>query len=113
MPRPRLLAMPEGPRVRWLFLDLNAYFASIEQQERPDLRGKPIAIVPLITEHTCCIAASHEAKAFGIKTGTNLEDAKCACPHLLLVEARPRVYVEYHHKIVDAVEHCVPISSVM
>lgn len=96
-----------------MFLDLNAYFASIEQQERPDLRGKPIAVVPLITEHTCCIAASYEAKAFGIKTGISLEDAKAACPALLLVEARPKLYVEYHHKIIEAVEHCIPVTSVM
>lgn len=113
MPRPRLLAMPEGPRVRWLFLDLNAYFASVEQQERPELRGRPIAVVPMITENTVCIAASYEAKSFGVKTGTKLADARAMCPGLELVEARPQLYVEYHHAIVEAAGRCLPVSTVM
>jgi DNA polymerase-4 len=101
------------PTVEWLFLDLNSYFASVEQQERPELRGRPVGIVPLITEHTVCIAASYEAKAYGIKTGTNVEDAKVLCPHVELVEARPKLYVEYHHRITEAVQRCIPISNVM
>jgi len=101
------------PTVEWLFLDLNSYFASVEQQERPELRGRPIGIVPLITENTCCIAASYEAKAYGIKTGTSVADAKLVCPHLQLVEGRPKLYVEYHHRITEAVQSCIPISHVM
>jgi len=38
---------------------------------------------------------------------------KLLCPHLVLVEARPKLYVEYHHSIIEAVEKCVPISHVM
>ncbi len=113
MPRPRLASLADCPWVRWLFLDLNAYFASIEQQERPELRGRPIAVVPMITENTVCIAASYEAKHFGVKTGTKLADAQAMCPGLELVEARPKLYVEYHHAIVSAVDRCVPISAVM
>jgi DNA polymerase-4 len=102
-----------APIVEWLFFDLNAYFASVEQQERPELRGRPVGVVPLITDHTVCIAASYEAKAYGVKTGTAVEDARLLCPHLVLVEARPKLYVEYHHSIIEAVEKCVPISHVM
>jgi DNA polymerase-4 len=102
-----------APTVEWLFLDLNSYFASVEQQERPELRGRPIGIVPLITEHTCCIAASYEAKAYGIKTGINVEEAKQLCPHIQLAEARPKLYVEYHHRIVEAVNSCTPVTNVM
>ena len=112
----RLLpAFAEGsaPTVEWLFLDLNSYFASVEQQERPELRGRPIGIVPLITENTCCIAASYEAKAYGVKTGVNVAEAKLLCPHIELVEARPKLYVEYHHRIVEAVNSCIPVTSVM
>jgi len=43
--------------VKWLFLDLNSYFASVEQQERPELRGCPVAVVPVLTDSTSCIAA--------------------------------------------------------
>ncbi|RIK59398.1 DNA polymerase, partial [candidate division KSB1 bacterium] len=99
--------------LRWLFLDLNAYFASIEQELRPELRGKPVGVVPVMTDSTCCIAASYEAKAFGVKTGTIVRDAKKLCPHIQLVEARHRVYVEYHHKIVQAVESCLPVAAVL
>ena len=99
--------------MEWLFLDLNSYFASVEQQERPELRGRPIGIVPLITEHTCCIAASYEAKAYGVKTGVSVEEAKQRCPHIQLIEARPKLYVEYHHRIVEAVNSCIPVTCVM
>ena len=101
------------PRVRWLFLDLNSYFASVEQQENPHLRNRPIAVVPVMADTTCCIAASYEAKAFGVKTGTQVGEAKTMCPSLVLVEARHELYVKYHHRVIEAVEGCVPVSSVM
>src|ERR1700682_4651332 len=99
--------------VNWLFLDLNAYFASVEQQVTPALRGKPVAVVPMKTDNTCCIAASYEAKAYGIKTGTRVGDAKKMCPTLTLVEAVPQLYVRYHHAIVDTVSSLIPIESVL
>ena len=85
--------------LRYLFTDMNAYFASVEQQHRPELRGKPVAVAPVLAESTCCIAASYEAKAFGIKTGTMVRVARQLCPELCVVEARPKLYVETHHKI--------------
>jgi len=106
-----LPAFPEGqyPTVGWLFLDLNSYFASVEQQERPELRGRPVGVVPVVTNSTCCIAASYEAKAYGVKTGTMVKDAKVLCPHIELVEARPKLYVEYQQKIIQAVEENLPV----
>lgn len=101
------------PRVGWLFLDLNSYFASVEQQLDPALRGRPIAVVPVKTDSTCCIAASYEAKAFGVKTGTQVGEAKRRCPGITLIEARHEIYVEYHNRIVNAVESCVPIACVL
>jgi DNA polymerase-4 len=102
-----------SPLVRWLFLDLNSYFASVEQELQPQLRGKPVAVVPLMADTTSCIAASYEAKAFGVKTGVKVGDAKRMCPGLQLVEARHKEYVEYHHRIIQAVELCVPVSAVL
>jgi DNA polymerase-4 len=103
----------EGPRVRWLFLDLNSYFASVEQELQPLLRGRPVAVVPLMADTTCCIAASYEAKAFGVRTGTQVGEARRLCPEITLIEARHELYVEYHHRIVEAVERFVPVASVM
>ena len=102
-----------GLRVAWLFLDLNSYFASVEQELRPELRGRPVAVVPLFADTTCCIAASYEAKAFGVRTGTTVGDAKRLCRGIELIEARHEIYVDYHHKIIDAVETCVPVTAVM
>jgi DNA polymerase-4 len=99
--------------VRWLFLDLNSYFASVEQETRPELRGKPVAVVPLMADTTFCIAASYEAKKYGVKTGTRVGDAKKMCPGLMCVQARHDAYVQYHHRIVDAVESCVPVHAVV
>lgn len=95
-----------------LFVDMNAYFASVEQQVRPELRSKPVVVVPMDTDSTCCIAASYEAKRFGIKTGTGVGVAKRLCPDLRIVEARHDLYVEFHHNIIEAVESCLHVDAV-
>jgi DNA polymerase IV len=107
------MASESEPRLRWLLLDLNSYFASVEQELRPELRGCPIAVVPVMADTTCAIAASYEAKAFGVRTGTRVGDAKQMCPGIQLIEARHDVYVDYHNRIVEAVEKCVPVSAVL
>ncbi|NBX66131.1 MAG: impB/mucB/samB family protein [Proteobacteria bacterium] len=107
-----MITPPRPYGVQWLFLDLNSYFASCEQQENPHLRGKPIAIVPMPTDATCAIAASYEAKAFGIKTGTSIWEAKQMCPSLICVLARHDVYVRYHHKIIEEVALHTPIGKI-
>ena len=99
--------------LRALFVDFNSFFASVEQQEQPALRGRPMAVLPVMTDSTCCIAASYEAKRFGIKTGTKAGEARKCCPGLVLVEARPSLYVEYHHRLIAAVDSCVPVTRVL
>ncbi len=106
------VATGAGPELNWLFVDLNSYFASVEQQDRPELRGRPIGVVPMMADTTVLIAASYEAKAFGVRTGTIVADAKRMCPGIELVEARHELYVEYHHKVVEAVESCLPVTAV-
>jgi DNA polymerase-4 len=81
----------DGPHLNWLFIDMNSYFASVEQDARPELRGRPVGIVPMMADTTCCIAASYEAKAHGVKTGTIVSDAKRMCPGIELVEARHEI----------------------
>lgn len=96
-----------------LYVDFNSYFASVEQQLRPELRGKPVGVLPLMAESTCCIAASYEAKAFGVKTGTGVRDARKMCPDMIFVEARPPLYVQYHHKLIEIVESCTHVERVL
>ena len=111
--RARRDGVDEGPCLNWLFVDLNSYFASVEQEVRPELRGRPVGVAPMMADTTVCIAASYEAKQFGVKTGTVVADAKKMCPEIVLVEARHEIYVDYHHRIVEAVESCLPVSAVL
>jgi DNA polymerase IV len=99
--------------LRWLVLDLNSFFASCEQQENPDLRGKPVIVVPTMAETTCAIAASYPAKALGIKTGTLVHEARRLCPDVKLVQAHHKLYVEYHHRILAAIGKHMPVEDVM
>lgn len=94
--------------LRCLFVDFNSYFASVEQQDDPRLRGRPVGVVPVMAETTCCIAASYEAKAFGVKTGTPVWEAREKCPDIVLIEGRPARYIELHHQLMDAIQHCIP-----
>jgi DNA polymerase IV len=71
--------------VQWLFLDLNAFFASCEQQENPVLRGQPVIVVQVLADSAVAIAASYAAKAFGIKTGTVVREARRLCPAVIPV----------------------------
>ncbi len=96
-----------------LYVDLNSFFASVEQQLNPALRGLPVGVLPVMAETTCCIAASIQAKQFGIKTGTPVWEARKRCRQIQFVQARPAVYVEMHHTIVAAVERCYPVSAVL
>ncbi|MEQ1722165.1 MAG: hypothetical protein ABL930_03255 [Pseudobdellovibrio sp.] len=99
--------------LKWLLFDLNSYFASCEQQADPSIRGKPVVVVPMITDSTSVIASSYEARQFGIKTGTKVGDAKKMCPNLILKTGNHRLYTEFHHKIVTAVEEVLPIKKVL
>ena len=105
------LSKPEHA-VQWLFLDLNAFFASCEQQENPALRGQPIIVVQTPTDSAVAIAASYAAKAFGIKTGTLVREARQLCPAVIPVQANHRLYTEYHERILKAVDTCLPVEKV-
>jgi len=98
---------------RSLIVDFNSYFASVEQQERPELRGRAVAVAPMAAETTCCIAASYEAKKLGVKTGTPVHEARQICPGIIVVESRPALYVKYHQWLVEVIERCIHVVDVM
>jgi DNA polymerase-4 len=99
--------------VQWLFLDLNAFFASCEQQEIPALRGKPIIVVQTLTDSACAIAASYPAKRLGISTGTLVREARRICADVVPVQARHRLYTDYHERILKAVDTCLPVEKIL
>lgn len=99
--------------LRSFFIDFDSYFASVEQAIRPELQGRPVAVVPVDTETTCCIAASYQAKAYGVKTGTRVSEARRLCPSIVFVEARHEQYIHYHHRLVAAIDACIPVDAVL
>ncbi|SEN34035.1 DNA polymerase-4 [Sphingomonas gellani] len=107
----RVLALPPRP-LRWLFLDLNSYFASCEQQLQPALRGRPVVVAPVGTDTTVAIAASVEAKRFGISTGTPIWEAKQRCRELVVTPARHERYVAFHDAIVAEVGRHIPVTQI-
>ena len=90
---------------RCAFVDMNAFFASVEQENNPKLRGRPIAVVPMKSDSTCVIAASYEAKALGIKTGTPIPEALRLCPRIVLVENHPKLYMQFNAGILECLNH--------
>ena len=99
--------------LRSLLVDFNSYFASVEQQAEPRLRGRPLGVVPMLADTTVCIAASIEAKTFGVKTGTKVAEARRLCPEIEFVVARHELYIDYHHRAVAVVDKFVPVRAVL
>ncbi len=101
---------PHPDRFSFMHIDLNSFFASVEQQLHPEYRGRPLAVVPTMADTTSCIAASYEAKALGIKTGTQVGEAKRLCPGIILIEGNHTEYAKYSKAISDAVELACPVA---
>jgi DNA polymerase-4 len=84
-----------------MHIDLNSCFATVEQQARPKLRGKPVAIVNRRTENTAIVTASYEAKEKGVKVGMKLREARQLCPDIVALESDPSKYRYVYHKLLD------------
>jgi DNA polymerase-4 len=97
-------------RFGFLHIDLNSFFASVEQQIHPEYRGKPLGVCGTMADTGALIAASYEAKALGIHTLTKVGEAKRICPEIILVDGSHSVYSEYSHEIAKAVERCCPVA---
>ncbi len=84
-----------------MHIDLNSCFATIEQQARPMLRGRPVVIVNRRTEHTTIVTASYEAKALGVGLGMKVREAKKLAPGLVALESDPPKYRFVYHKLMN------------
>lgn len=96
---------------RWdraiVLIDMDAFFASIEQHDHPELRSRPIGITNGLTG-TCFITCSYEARQYGIKTGTRIKQALQLCPDVIQVPARPYRYAEVSTNIMSALRNITP-----
>lgn len=96
----------ERPMV--MHIDLNSCFATVEQQSRPLLRGRPVAVVNRRTENTAIITASYEAKKYGVKVGMRFKEAKILVPDIIAVETDPPKYRFVYHKMMDMMKTYSP-----
>lgn len=81
---------PAPPTV--MFIDLNSCFASCEQQANPLIRGRPVAVAAYMTGGGCILAASYEAKVYGVNTGMRVSEGKALCPGLIVLPSDPPKY---------------------
>lgn len=99
--------------VEYLYLDFDGFFASVEQQAKPALRGKPVGVIPFdTTDHTCVIACSKEAKKRGVKNVMPIREAKKLCPQLILVPQSPDLYRRAHNTLVNEIAAVLPIEAI-
>jgi DNA polymerase-4 len=94
-----------------ILIDMNAFFASVEQLDHPEWRGRAL-VVTNGRQGTCVITSSYEARAFGIKTGMRLYEAKRLCPNLIQVPAHPERYVQVSQAIMQALATLTPDMEV-
>jgi DNA polymerase-4 len=90
-----------------VLIDMDAFFASIEQHDHPELRGRAIGITNGLTG-TCFITCSYEARQYGIKTGTRIKQAKQLCADVVQLPARPYRYAEVSTNIMSALQSVTP-----
>jgi DNA polymerase-4 len=90
-----------------LCVDMDAFFASVEQQVNPDLKGKPIAVTGA-GERTVITTSSYEAREFGVKTGMTPHEAKKLCPHIIFVVGHNKLYAEICGRLEKICERFTP-----
>lgn len=90
-----------------ILVDMNAFFAAVEQLDHPEWRGRALAVTNG-KQGTCIITCSYEARAFGIKTGMRLYEAKHLCPDLIQIPAQPERYVAVSQAIMNALATLTP-----
>jgi len=97
---------------RTLYIDMNSFFASVEQEMDPALRGRPLAITAMENEAGACVAASYEAKAYGVKTGTLVRDARRLCPQITFRPSRHRLYVRYNLRVAEVLNRFAELERI-
>lgn len=98
------LAMPRAV----LHVDMDAFFASVEQRVNPALQGRPVAVCGA-NARTVVLTASYEARAYGVKTGMMLHEAKALCPALILVEGDHTRYTDTCRRLLEIFQRYTPL----
>lgn len=99
----------EEPQI--MHIDLNSAFATIEQQARPSLRGRPLGVTNRISYNCCVIAASYEAKKRGVKVGMGYQEARAIVPGLIMIESDPPKYHHVYRKLASIMKSYSPLTK--
>ena len=94
-----------------MHVDMNAFFAAVEQQSNPRLRGRPVAVTGS-EQRTVILTASYEARRYGVRTGMMLHEARARCPQLILVPAHNRLYADIAARITALLHDYTPLVEV-
>lgn len=105
--------MQSPKNTKYLFIDMNAFFASCEQQKNPCYRNKPLVVTPVNAPTGCVVAKSYEAKKYGINTGTLIRDAKKFCPQIIVRESNTFLYLSFHERLVNILKSFSPWLNIM
>lgn len=90
-----------------ILVDMNCFFAAVEQQDNPFWRNRPIAVTNGI-QGTTIITSSYEARSYGVKTGMRLKQARQLCPELIQAPSRPYRYAEISTAIMQSLQSITP-----
>lgn len=107
--------MRRPDQLECMYLDFDGFFASVMQQANPQLRGKPVGVIPFDTkavERMTMIACSKEAKRHGVKNVMSVPDALKLCPALVLVPQRPDLFRRAHLALLNEISCVIPIDTV-
>jgi DNA polymerase IV len=94
---------PWGPHPAVLHLDIDAFFASVEQLRQPALRGRPVIVGSGVVA-----SASYEARAYGIRAGTALSDVRRLCPEAVILAGHAPTYRAFAERVFDLAAECAP-----
>ena len=94
-----------------MHVDMNAFFAAVEQQSNPALRGRPMAVTGS-EQRSIILTASYEARAFGVKTGMTRYEACQCCPQLILVPASNGLYTHVSTQIMTLLRDYTPLVEI-
>src|SRR5262245_33058457 len=91
-----------------LLVDMDSFFASVEQAHHPHLRGLPVIVCGDPSRRGVVTAASYEARPFGVHAGMPLQEARRLCPHAQYVEGNPDKYVAVSVQLLDLYSRFTP-----
>ena len=92
-----------------LHVDMDAFYAAIEQRERPELRGKPVIVGGSVEDRGVVSAASYEARRFGVHSAQPTAQARRLCPEGVFLPVRPHLYRQVSRQVMAILRHYTPL----